>query len=545
MKNIHRSYLKTNRQSKISLLSKLCVMGVVALILFERSFVLATSTQQNIFETANQSFYPQLTAIAENVQENFERQTKVQASLSQDTKFNAWPVWLRNTLNQEIKRTSFDILLTDLNGIIRAELPGGQFAKSVNFFGLLSDDTWRTLFENPSHATAVIFSSQSPHLVSLKLVPDVGMLVILHPTENILSSWRSQKIAELVFLFALSLCLLCFLKIVPLPNLHFRKVNTVAKMQSHNTKFGHLYHFNHDILGQAKCGLWQWNLQTQQIIWSSSLCRLLDLPNREKTLTEKSLKRFLHPRDALLEQIKTFLWDGQRNFTVTFRLQNTRKRWHYFEMRGTFEPTSSHGLPVLNALVFDVTAKEKQAQQVAAQFKRLTDAINITSEAFALWDRRQNLIMCNRKFLAFYHLPEHLVKPGVHFRDVIALVDDPALKAGLLSEKNAHKSAYTYEICLKGGRWLQMNEHRTSEGGYMCVGADITHLKRSELHLAKREKILQATVTDLSQSRRQLERQSQQLVELAEKYMLEKIKAEAAYHRKATDVTDKTVKKVA
>ena len=66
------------------------------------------------------------------------------------------------------------------------------------------------------------------------------------------------------------------------------------------------------------------------------------------------------------------------------------------------------------------------------------------------------------------------------------------------------------------GRWLQVNERRTRDGGYVSVGADITALKEHEEQLVNSERLLLATVAQLKQSRRSLEEQAQQLADLAE-----------------------------
>ncbi len=78
------------------------------------------------------------------------------------------------------------------------------------------------------------------------------------------------------------------------------------------------------------------------------------------------------------------------------------------------------------------------------------------------------------------------------------------------------------------GRWLQINERRTDDGGFVSVGTDITALKDKEAELLDNERALTETVADLRRSRQQLEKQAQQLVELAEKYAVEKEKAEDA-----------------
>ena len=67
----------------------------------------------------------------------------------------------------------------------------------------------------------------------------------------------------------------------------------------------------------------------------------------------------------------------------------------------------------------------------------------------------------------------------------------------------------------------------------MSVGTDITALKEHEDELMNSERLLLATVAQLRQSRRSLEEQAQQLVDLAERYHEQKAHAEAANRAKA------------
>ena len=102
---------------------------------------------------------------------------------------------------------------------------------------------------------------------------------------------------------------------------------------------------------------------------------------------------------------------------------------------------------------------------------------------------------------------------------------DEPVAAGLRSR--------TYEARLSDGRWLQVNERRTRDGGYVSVGTDITALKEHEEQLINSERLLLTTVAQLRQSRHSLEEQAQQLADLAERYHEQKAQAEAANRAKA------------
>jgi two-component system cell cycle sensor histidine kinase PleC len=93
--------------------------------------------------------------------------------------------------------------------------------------------------------------------------------------------------------------------------------------------------------------------------------------------------------------------------------------------------------------------------------------------------------------------------------------------------------ARTFEAQLEDGRWLHISERRTKDGGFVSVGTDITPLKRHEEKLLESERRLMATVADLRSSQHALERQTEQLAYLAEKYAEQKDRAEEANQAKS------------
>jgi len=86
---------------------------------------------------------------------------------------------------------------------------------------------------------------------------------------------------------------------------------------------------------------------------------------------------------------------------------------------------------------------------------------------------------------------------------------------------------------LADGRWLQVNELRTRDGGIVSVGSDITQIKQHQEKLVDSERRLMATIHDLSLARRAEEERALELVELNRKYMKEKDRAEAANQAKS------------
>ena len=109
----------------------------------------------------------------------------------------------------------------------------------------------------------------------------------------------------------------------------------------------------------------------------------------------------------------------------------------------------------------------------------------------------------------------------------------PEVQHQFMRDERQDEGSRTFEARLDDGRWLQINERRTKDGGYVSVGTDITALKRHEQRLVESEKQLIATVQDLKQSRQKLEAQAQQLADLAERYLDQKAQAESANRAKS------------
>jgi PAS domain S-box-containing protein len=163
---------------------------------------------------------------------------------------------------------------------------------------------------------------------------------------------------------------------------------------------------------------------------------------------------------------------------------------------------------------------------------RLRDAVETISEAFVLWDDHNRLVMCNSKYQQFHGLPDAAVRQGTPYEEVIAAAVEPVVRNRIAVDQH-HNGSRTYEALLEDGRWLHINEGRTRDGGYVSVGTDVTQLKQSQRLLADNEARLRTSVSELNLSRRELEQQKQQLVDLAEKYALEKNRAEAANRAKS------------
>jgi two-component system, cell cycle sensor histidine kinase PleC len=111
--------------------------------------------------------------------------------------------------------------------------------------------------------------------------------------------------------------------------------------------------------------------------------------------------------------------------------------------------------------------------------------------------------------------------------------NEPIVRQYVPTVGGEHPDGKSLEVQLGDGRWLQINERRTRDGGFVSVGTDITALKKHEERLLLSERTLMMTVRDLQKERLSADQQSQRLVELADKYAREKTRAESANRSKS------------
>jgi two-component system cell cycle sensor histidine kinase PleC len=130
--------------------------------------------------------------------------------------------------------------------------------------------------------------------------------------------------------------------------------------------------------------------------------------------------------------------------------------------------------------------------------------------------------MCNRNYRNVFSLEARLLKPGA-LRSEVNRYAHLAIRQ---EQPPADGRRGVREAELNDGRWIQISERRTAEGGLVMTAADITAIKTQEEARRKNEEELQRAVVSL-------ERSQEQLSELARKYEAEKVRAEGANKAKS------------
>jgi two-component system, cell cycle sensor histidine kinase PleC len=273
----------------------------------------------------------------------------------------------------------------------------------------------------------------------------------------------------------------------------------------------------------ARCGIWEWDLATDRMFMSDVTGAIFGWGGGGNVDGAEVLQRVsADHRERVREALGTAATYGA--FDVSFRVPSRdggRPIW--IDARGQgFGRRPEGGYARIIGVCLDVTEERVAQARAQAAENRLRDAIESVSEAFVLWDRHGRLLMCNQNYRDTFALEPKLLKPGAS-RDQVNRFAALAIKQQVVPPQGGKGLR---EAELNNGRWVQISERRTAEGGLVLTAADITAVKTQEETRRLNEEQLQKAVVSL-------ERSQEQLSELARKYEAEKIRAEAANRAKS------------
>ncbi len=142
--------------------------------------------------------------------------------------------------------------------------------------------------------------------------------------------------------------------------------------------------------------------------------------------------------------------------------------------------------------------------QAAMAETRLFEAIESISEGFSLYDIEDRLILCNSKYREMRADIADMIVPGVRFEDLLRAGAERGLYVDAIGRAEEwiqerieqHRNPKgPFDQLLSDGRWLQVGEYKTQDGGIVAIRTDITARKRSEKIQAAIYRISEATNT--------------------------------------------------
>lgn len=236
--------------------------------------------------------------------------------------------------------------------------------------------------------------------------------------------------------------------------------------------------------------------------WNKRFLELLDVPERlmypgvpfEDLIRFNAERGEYGPGDAT-EQTRARV-ELARRFEV-HRFERTRSDGTVLEIRG--RPMPGGGFV---STYIDVTERKRAEEarnealareQVARAL--LVDAIESISEGFVLYDGQERFVMCNSRYREFYPDTADLHVPGTTYETILrqavargqfVLAPGTDIEAHVAARIERFRNPGEPVIRhLTSGRWVQIGERRTRDGGLVSIRTDITALKENERALVE------------------------------------------------------------
>lgn len=141
-------------------------------------------------------------------------------------------------------------------------------------------------------------------------------------------------------------------------------------------------------------------------------------------------------------------------------------------------------------------AEERKVARAEAQMaqEKLLEAIEAVTDAFALYDADDRLVISNSRYREMYSYLDIPIEKGIEYKTIIATaVKNKMIVAAQddgeqwLTERLARhcNPSGPYEHLRSDGQWLRINEQKTADGGVVGVFTDITEVKAREAELGE------------------------------------------------------------
>jgi two-component system, cell cycle sensor histidine kinase PleC len=382
-----------------------------------------------------------------------------------------------------------------------------------------------TAFADRAGVMRVKLADERDVFATVRRLPDAGQLVVIQSTETVLAEWRGRITGQASLITASALVILGLGAAYWLQAARARDADEVCDKVKRRID---------SALSRGRCGLWDWDIARGRIYWSDSMYEMLGYERKNEFLSFGDVNALVHPGDGDLYSLADRLASSRASIIDhDFRIRSAAGTWVWLRARAEVMNDSDDAAPHLVGISVDITDQRALADRTAQADARLRDAIDAISEAFVLWDADNRLVLCNSKFQDLHDLPPEFASQGMKYAEVMESSRQPPVRPLSSGDAPGKVGARTFEAQLADGRWLQINERRTKDGGYVSVGTDITTLKLHEEKLVESERQLTRNVVDLKRSRQILETQKQQLADLAERYLEQKAQAESANRAKS------------
>lgn len=339
-------------------------------------------------------------------------------------------------------------------------------------------------------------------------VPNSSLAVFMSRPQRLDSDWLSN-----LLFFATLFVATCALVFILTRNL-FAQIKRAQHMNQITVVSDERYK---TAIDGSSGGIWEIDTGNNSAFISQSLARLMGLPDKEHTLTVPQFLGLFH--DA----------DREKLHTIVRRAHSTGEFYQDVRVARLPVTLSCRGRPtvrgtdsarVVIGMAIDITEQRGIQTRLIAAEARLSNALEAMTDSFVIWDGMNRLVSWNTRFENFFGFETGQLQIGLPKATVDYYAQD------MIEDEQPTADPGRSEILLTDGRWLRYQETVTSDGSRVCTGTDVTEIRTRENQLEVNQTALEKTISVLRESQ-------VRIVDLAENYEQEKIRAEEANQSKS------------
>jgi diguanylate cyclase (GGDEF)-like protein len=144
--------------------------------------------------------------------------------------------------------------------------------------------------------------------------------------------------------------------------------------------------------------------------------------------------------------------------------------------------------------------------ELREQNERFSAAVENMSHGLCMFDADERMIICNGNYINIFCLDPKVMRPGIHFLDILRHSVDIGIASQSADELYAIRKPYidqakpsTYEETLSDGRIISISHRPLAPGGWVSIYEDITEQRRAQQDLKEQHRRFDAALANMSQ----------------------------------------------
>ena len=234
----------------------------------------------------------------------------------------------------------------------------------------------------------------------------------------------------------------------------------------------------------SKVGSWEWNLQTNLVVWSDELFRIMDLEKSSNKVSVEKFFEFVHPDDLeFVKEISEKAAKEKKGLAAKYRIITAKGEEKHVYATGGYDVRNESGEVIkLFGIVQDITDLKKTELALAKSLEKEKELNEMKSRfvSTASHEFRTPLatILTSTSLVERYEKPEHAPKRAKHINRIKSNVQnmrnilDDFLSLSKLEEGNIRASLEAIDLPTFFGELVEQLQDQAKPGQQMSFEYD-------------------------------------------------------------------------